>query len=336
MIEFLIVITGIAFLFYVLFGGADYGAGVLELFKPKNLAKEYEYTINKAIGPVWEANHVWLILIVVILFIGFPRIYELMSIYLHIPILAVLVGIVLRGCAFTFRHYDAIQDARSQALYTRVFSLSSLWTPIWFGITLAALTRGSLTMNTVDYRESYIYSWLGIFPLFLGFFTLALFTFLASVFLIAEAPTPPLKKVFMKRAFISHMLLVLLGAGTLLAGFFEKVPFIFNFFYYPESLTAFVLATVSLAPFYWAFLKRRLILLRGFAIFQVVCIIVGWYFACDHAVLVTKEGESLTFYAVAAPYETLEQLTLALAVGVILIFPALGYLWKMVKVEGRA
>src|SRR5262245_34373653 len=106
-----------ALLFYLLFGGADYGAGILELFKGSTLREEQTKTINSAVGPVWEANHIWLIILVVILFSAFPGVYSTMSIALHIPLVFALIGIVMRGCAFTFRHYDAYKDD-TQKLYT--------------------------------------------------------------------------------------------------------------------------------------------------------------------------------------------------------------------------
>src|SRR5687768_5964304 len=106
MLILVIIILGISFILYTLLGGADFGAGIIETFA----GKKGEGTISKAIAPVWEANHVWLILAVVILFTAFPRVYSSLSLVLHIPLMLVLLGIILRGTAFTFRHYDVIDD----------------------------------------------------------------------------------------------------------------------------------------------------------------------------------------------------------------------------------
>ena len=125
MLFVVILFLALSLLAYVLFGGADFGAGIIEIFAGKVSKK----TITHAIAPVWEANHIWLILVVVILFMGFPAIYAQMSLYLHIPMVILLIGIVLRGTAFTFRHYDAIHD-RSQWYYTSIFNLSSLLAPL--------------------------------------------------------------------------------------------------------------------------------------------------------------------------------------------------------------
>ena len=96
LLSLILTFLGISILFYVLLGGADFGAGILELFSWGKKSAEKRKIISHAMAPVWEANHVWLILAVVILFMGFPTVYATLSIYLHLPIIAVLVGIVLR------------------------------------------------------------------------------------------------------------------------------------------------------------------------------------------------------------------------------------------------
>src|SRR5688572_31677612 len=100
---------------YALLGGADYGGGVWDLLASGPSAARQRATIARAIGPVWEANHVWLIAAIVILFMGFPRAFAAVSIYLHVPLLVVLVGIVLRGSAFVFRAYGP-KDPRHEQI----------------------------------------------------------------------------------------------------------------------------------------------------------------------------------------------------------------------------
>jgi cytochrome bd ubiquinol oxidase subunit II len=120
----LVVVIGflvISLLFYCLLGGADFGAGALELFVPQKNRKRHEELVTKAMGPVWEANHIWLIILIVILFNAFPKVYTQYSIYFHIPLTLMLIGIVLRGCAFSFRQYDALKD-NAHRYYTLAFS----------------------------------------------------------------------------------------------------------------------------------------------------------------------------------------------------------------------
>jgi len=92
-----------ALVFYVLLGGADFGGGIWDLLASGPRAREQRAAIEHAIGPIWEANHVWLILVIVVLFTGFPPAFAAISIALFVPLVLLLVGIVLRGAAFTFR-----------------------------------------------------------------------------------------------------------------------------------------------------------------------------------------------------------------------------------------
>ena len=93
----------VALTVYVLTGGADYGSGVWDLLASGPRAAAQRELIERAIGPVWEADHVWLILVVVILFTGFPAAFAAIMTFLNLPITLMLVGIVLRGSAFSFR-----------------------------------------------------------------------------------------------------------------------------------------------------------------------------------------------------------------------------------------
>jgi cytochrome d ubiquinol oxidase subunit II len=91
---------------YFLFGGADFGGGVWDLFARGPRRKEQRALVSDAIAPVWEVNHVWLIFAVVLLFSGFPRAFSAISIALHVPLTLFLLGVVLRGAAFAFRSAD--------------------------------------------------------------------------------------------------------------------------------------------------------------------------------------------------------------------------------------
>ena len=115
---------------YTLSGGADYGGGLWDLLATGPTADRQRTTIAHAVGPVWEANHVWLIVAIVILFAGFPRAYAAVSTYLHVPLVLVLVGIVLRGSAFVFRAYGP-DDPRHVRFWGRVFAMASTATPFF-------------------------------------------------------------------------------------------------------------------------------------------------------------------------------------------------------------
>src|SRR5216683_6146440 len=110
-----------ALIIYALLGGADYGGGVWDLFAFGRRAPAQRALIADAIGPVWEANHVWLVLVLVILFTAFPPAFAAISTALHIPLTLLLIGIVLRGTTFTFRAHDVKRDD-VQRRWSLVFS----------------------------------------------------------------------------------------------------------------------------------------------------------------------------------------------------------------------
>ena len=105
------IVTLVSLILYALMGGADYGGGMWDLLASGPRADRQRHAIVEAIAPIWEANHVWLILVIVLLFSGFPRAFSAIMIALHIPITAMLIGILLRGSAFVFRKYDSTADA---------------------------------------------------------------------------------------------------------------------------------------------------------------------------------------------------------------------------------
>lgn len=328
---------GASVLLYVLFGGADYGAGILELFKGRRRREDQENLIGVAMGPVWEANHIWLILTVVIMFMGFPQLFTTMSIALHLPLMAVLVGIVLRGCAFTFRHYDAIKDG-SQRVYSWIFSLSSVWTAVWLGVVAGSLALGRINLEpTAGYHESYIAPWLSWFTFAFGVFTAAIFTFLSAVYLIGETKDSELKSMLIFRAECANVATIVSGAALFFAAYSVGLDWPKQFFTHPWSVIAFLCATAVLVPLWRALKKGRVWTTRTLAGFQIGCVLAGWYALNYPDVMRIKTArgvESLTFYEAAAPEATQKQLLIALIVGLLLIGPALLYLLKVFKSEG--
>src|SRR5262249_1434367 len=209
----------IALAFSALLGGADFGGGVWDLLARGARAGDQRALIADAIGPIWEANHVWLILVVVIMFTAFPPAFAGIMTALHIPLTLMLIGIVLRGAAFTFRTYDDQHD-RVQRRWSRVFAIPSAVTPIMLGIWVGAIASGRITVENGVVTSGFFASWLALFPLAVGGFALALFAFLAAVYLTVEAREPDLRDDFRKRALFAAVavggfaLLVFLLSGA--------------------------------------------------------------------------------------------------------------------------
>lgn len=332
MTEIIIIILSISLLLYVLLGGADFGAGIIEVFTGKRGMD----VISKAIAPVWEANHTWVILAVVILFNGFPSVYTSLSTYLHIPILIVLLGIVLRGSAFTFRYYDEIKD-KSHFYYTILFRLSSILTPFFYGIILGAIMLGRIP-GSVEYGsfyEIFVLPWLNWFTVITGLFVTLLFGWLAAVYTIGETQNNEEAAIFIRIARVFFISLIITGFVVFVAAELYNVHFFKEFINSPVSLTCVVLATLII-PFLWRSLSRkRVVLSRVLVGIQTACIITGWY-AIQFPVMVYQAyADDLTVYNSRAPQSTMEMLFWALIIGVIIIFPSIGYLMKVFKFSSR-
>lgn len=313
---------------YALLGGADYGGGVWDLFAFGPRAREQRKLIAEAISPVWEANHVWLILVVVILFTAFPPAFAAIATALHIPITLLLIGIVLRGTAFTFRTYDLQRDD-VQRRWSLVFSIASIITPILLGTTLGAIASGTIRVDNGAVASGFFRSWLAPFPLAVGFFALALFAFLAAVYLTVEARERKLQEDFRMRAIISGVAVGLLaltvfilaktGAPTVRAGISRSW----------WALGLHMLTAIFAIGAFVTLWTRRYSVARVCAAAQVTLILLGWAFAqFPHLV-----EPDLTISSAAAPQVTLELLLGALAAGAILLFPSYYYLFRIFKAE---
>lgn len=317
----------VSLILYVLFGGADFGAGVLEIFKGTQRPADQQALISRAISPVWEANHIWLIIVVVILFMGFPPVYALLSVHLHIPLVLMLLGIVLRGCAFTFRHYD---PSANQRLYTGLFIAGSVLSPLCFGVLVGSITAGHIDPQAHDAYALYVSPWLHGFGLLVGMFCLAAFVFLASAYLVGETEDPELQTLFVRRAWISNVVLILCGALVLISAQKHGVFTLRSFLLQPASGAAFVLATLLLAPLWFALKKRRAWIVRFLAATLVSVVIAGWLFTMYPYLIKLPQG-GMTMAAALAPEPTLRQLAGALCVGLCLVIPALGFLLRLFK-----
>lgn len=329
MTEILVFFLGVSLFLYVLLGGADFGAGIVELLTGKKGTK----TISKAIAPIWEANHIWIILVVVILFNGFPKVYTSISTYLHIPLLMALIGIIIRGTSFTFRYYD-IPEKKVTEYYTRFFRISSILTPFFFGIVLGAIIIGKIpSVPHGTFYEVYIEPWLNVFSVSTGIFVTVLFAWLASVFLIGEIPEQD-KSAKYDYTFISNMFFILLiisGVLVFIIAELSKVHLFKQFWQSYISMGSLAMATV-LVPFMWKSIKqRRIFSTRILAGILTSCILLGWFGIQLPVLVFISNGDNLTIWNSIAPITTIKYLVYALIVGILIIFPAIAYLYKVFK-----
>ncbi len=315
----------VALTIYVLTGGADYGGGVWDLLAAGPRAAAQRDLIERALGPVWEADHVWLILVVVILFDAFPPAFAAIMIAMHVPITLMLVGIVLRGSAFSFRSYGGGRD-RAQREWGRLFSIASLVTPVLLGVIIGAIASGSIPKDPRHIAD-FLLPWMTPFCCAVGLFALALFAYLAAVYLTLETDDAALRDDFRLRA-IAAGIAVGAIAGLVLLLAHREAPGIWagltqRVWTWPLIWLNGILALAAL----YALWARRFAVARVCAAGHVALVLWGWAFA-QFPFLIEPD---LDIYNAAAPPITLKILAGALAAGALILLPSYRYLLKVFK-----
>jgi cytochrome bd ubiquinol oxidase subunit II len=307
----------VSLIIYVLSGGADYGGGVWDLFAVGVRAKDQRALIAHAIGPIWEANHVWLILAVVVLFTAFPAAFAAIMISLHVPLVLALIGIVLRGSAFVFRAYDPKPSGIEQ-LWQRIFAISSLLTPFLLGVCAGAVAAGR-----VQPKFGFIAAWASPFPIAVGFYAVTLFAYLAAVYLTNEDADYLLKEDFRRRA-LSAWFAVSVG-GAIVLWLWHP----FNSEGANQSVTVLLQAAgeISAVISLTALWKRRWRLAQLFAAIQTALVVAG----CGAAQYPFLVPPTFLIEASAAPAATLRALQVALIAGGAILFPSFLYLFAIFK-----
>ena len=315
---------------YALLGGADFGGGVWALLASGARRERRRHLIAEAIGPVWEANHVWLILAIVLLFTCFPPAFARLGTLLHIPLSLVLIGIVLRGSAFTFWRYGGPGD-ETQRYWGVVFAIASLITPLLLGTTVGAIASGALGDEGRGTGEGfyhvYVAPWLTPFTLSVGVFALIAFAFLAAVYLTLEAQERGLQEDFRNRALGAGVALFFAALAALLLSHRwaprVREALIFAPWAVPLHLLTAATALTALAALW----RRRWRVARVAAATQVSLILWGWALAQYPYVL----PPDLAVEAAAAPAVTLRLVLAAVALGALVLFPSLYYLLRIFK-----
>jgi cytochrome d ubiquinol oxidase subunit II len=316
----------LSLILYALMGGADFGGGMWDLLAAGPRAERQRMAIAEAIGPIWEANHVWLILVVVLLFTGFPIAFAGMMTALNIPLTAMLLGIVLRGSAFIFRKYDS-QSGAAQHRWSEVFGIASFFTPFFQGVILGALTTGRIRIVNGQVVSGFFAGWLTLFALACGVFALGLFAFLAATYLTIDTKDQPdLQNDFRLRALWSGLTLAPI-AGVVFLTSKQGAPEMYHGLthWWAPLLLAWtsLMSMVALAALW----RRWFALARIAAIGQVTLILAGWCLA-QYPNLITPD---VTVNNTCAPEITLRLLVLALGAGAIVLLPSLAFLFHVFK-----
>ena len=315
-----------ALVVYALSAGADYGGGMWDLLASGPRALRQRAAIEHAIAPIWEANHVWLILVIVVLFTAFPAAFAVIMTALHIPMTAILLGIVLRGSTFVFRKYDAQDDAVHRR-WSTLFGASSFFTPFVLGLCLGALASGEIRVVDGRLSSGFFAGWTRPFAVACGLFAQGLFAFLAATYLTVDTEhEPDLQEDFRARALVAGLLLAPVAALTFVLAR-DGAPQIFaklTNWWAPFLVAATSVSAIGSLVTLW---YRRFRWARTAAVGQVTLILIGWGLTQYPHIVVPD----LTLSNTATAASTIDALQSALVVGAVVLFPAFGYLFYIFK-----
>jgi cytochrome bd ubiquinol oxidase subunit II len=307
---------------YALFGGADFGGGTWDLLAggdqrgaaPREL-------IDESITPVWEANHVWLVFILVLLWTAFPPAFAAIMTALFVPLSLSALGIVLRGVGFAFRH--TAERLHMQQLTGATFAAASLITPFFMGTVVGAVATGQVPVHPAG---NVLAAWTSPTAILTGFLFVAACAYISAVFLVLEARQrghQDLMRYFSLRATAAGVL-----TGALAGGTFAELPASAPYVYARLTGIALPLVAISVAAgiavlgMLWLRWYHPLFL-RGTAAIAVAAVVFGWGLA-QYPYLVPT---SLPLAAGSAPAAALAAEFVVAGLAVLLVVPAFALLY---------
>jgi cytochrome d ubiquinol oxidase subunit II len=322
--ELAAVVALIALTAYVVLGGADFGAGFWDLTAGgAERGAPVRAMIKRAMSPVWEANHVWLIFLLVVLWTGFPEAFGSITSTLAIPLFAAALGIVLRGGAFALKG-EAATIAEARALGA-TFALASVVVPFFLGAAVGGIAAGEVPVGNA--RGDEWSSWTGATSILIGLLAVATGAHLAAVFLGADssrAGRPELVRAFRARALGSGVVAGALSiAGLLVVR--SDVPDLYDGLTSGGGLVCVLLSGAAGVLTLWLEWRERFEMARYSAAVAVAAIVAGWALAQQPYLL----PPDLTVESAAASNATLWALLGSTALGLLVLVPALVWLFRL-------
>jgi len=311
--------------FYAVFGGADFGAGFWALAAGGGeRGKRPRELIDWSIGAVWEANHVWLIFVLVVLWTGFSQAFASITSTLFIPLSLVALGIVLRGAGFAF--HNVARRVGGRRVSELLFGVSSVLTPFFMGTMVGAVAAGRVPVGNAT--GDAVTSWLNPFALLVGALFVATCAYLAAVFLVWDARragAADLEDYFTRRALWAAVGAGALGAAGVVA-MHADARFLFDGLVHEGLPLVLLSAACGIAVF--VLLRRRAARgARALAVGAVAAVIWAWG-AAQYPYLLPK---SLTIADAAAPSATLTMLLAVFGVAVALVLPSIVLLFTLTR-----
>ncbi|MFN8150061.1 MAG: cytochrome d ubiquinol oxidase subunit II [Solirubrobacterales bacterium] len=321
-VVFVILCLGVTL--YATFGGADFGAGVWQLLglsTPAEQRERIDTRIAHSLGPVWEANHVWLIFALVVLWTGFPHAFAPIMETLYVPLALAAVGIVLRGSGFAFGH---VFDGGAGRVSGAVFAAASLITPFFMGCVVGAIAAGDVEAG----GSGDALGWVGPLPLLVGALFVASCAYIAAVFLLDDcrrAGDEELSAYFKRRSIAAAIVAGAVAAGGLLVLHADGR---YTFDHLTSEGLPFVIASAILgAVTLLGLLRGWSRSLRPLAIGTFVMVIAGYAVAQYPYMLPT----TLTVDDAAGVDATLSAVMIVFVVALAIVGPSLALLYRLAQ-----
>lgn len=323
-------LVGLGVVAYAVLGGADYGGGVWDLLASGRSADRQREAIAHAIGPVWEANNVWLIYVIVVTWTAFPIVYATVSTALFVPVVLALFGIILRGAAFGFSSQYG-RRAGIASVWGRVFNTASLITPFLLGTIAGTIAAGGIRVSHGVVTVNYLTVWTTPFALACGAFAVGLCSVLAATYLTVEAHSAGdqgLVGVFQARAVVAGAVTAVIGAIAALLAYFESPLFWQGLVgrALPLSLGAVLIGLGTAAALLLGYYRVARL---GVAA-ETACILAAWGVA-QYPYLIIPD---VTLSNAAAPHSVLVAVIIATLVGMVVLLPSLWYLFHIFTGRG--
>jgi len=304
---------------YTVLGGADFGAGFWQLVATDEDIRD---EAHHAMAPVWEANHVWLIFVLTVVWTAYPAAFGSIASTLSVPLFIAGIGIVLRGGAYALR--AGTRTAAEQRRVDTLFAVSSILTPFALGTAVGGLASERVSVGNPG--GSLLTSWLNPLSITIGVLAVAASAYMAAVFLSADAVrhgNPGLAERFRRRALAAG---VVAGAAALagLVVLHVDAERLFTHLTQGEGLLPLVVSVAAGCATLALLWRRRYEPARYTAGLAVAAVIAGWALAQNPVFL-----RGLTIREAAASHDTLVAVVVAVLAGAVLLFPSLALLFRL-------
>jgi cytochrome d ubiquinol oxidase subunit II len=309
--------------FYVVLGGADFGAAIWQVLTSRDergdSIREHAHT---AVGPVWEANHVWLIFVLTVTWTAYPAAFGSLASTLSVALFVAGLGIIVRGAAYALR--SGTDDPREIGRIDAASAISSVLTPFALGAAIGGIASGRVPFGNA--KGDLITSWLNPTSIFIGALAVVFCAYLAAVYLSADAVRRgevDLVAPFRTRALVAGALAGALSIGGLIV-LHSDVPHLYHELVAGDGLPAVIVSVLAGVATFALVVRERFEPARYSAAVAVAAIVAGWALAQSPTFL-----PGLTVEQAAAPHDVLVAITVAVLGGGVILFPSLALLFRL-------